>query len=120
MTASELYAIANTGLHYDKDAYARERNHKVLELSDEAQILRAYEGDFSHMSPAAGVDLAVFREGRVLFIKRRYRGLWAPPPGGAQVGETLREAAEREFLEELGGEARATDLLADSRLTAVA
>lgn len=135
MTTSELYTIAdelrtlaNTGLHYDKDAYARERNHKVLELSarlvasveggDSAQVLRAYEGNFSRMSPAVGVDLAVFREGRVLLIQRRDNGLWALPGGVVDVGETLREAAEREFLEEVGAKAKATDLLAilDSRV----
>ncbi len=74
--ADELRALANAGFHYDRDPYAQARSRQALELSARlvaaledrtaAQILEAYAGDFSRMSPAAGVDLAVFREGRVL------------------------------------------------------
>ncbi len=126
--AAELRSLANAGLHYDKDAYARERSRKVLGLSarlvaglerrDEREVLREYEGDPSRMSPAAGVDVAVFREGKVLLIQRRDNGLWALPGGGAEVGETLVGAAAREFLEETGAAVQIVKLLAtlDSRL----
>lgn len=126
--ADELRALANAGLHYDTDAYARERSHKVLGLSARlvagleargaGEVRLEYEGDFSRMSPAVGVDVAVFREGGVLLIQRRDTGLWALPGGGAEVGETLAEAAAREFLEETGSAVRLVRLLAvlDSRL----
>ena len=47
----------------------------------------------------------VLREGRVLLVRRGIapaRGLWAIPGGGLKLGESLREGAEREILEETG------------------
>ena len=56
-------------------------------------------------SPRVGVGAVVFREGRVLLVRRAVapsQGLWAIPGGGLNLGETLRQAAEREILEETG------------------
>jgi ADP-ribose pyrophosphatase len=55
--------------------------------------------------PRVGVGAVVFREGRVLLIRRGAApavGLWAIPGGGLRIGETLQEGAEREILEETG------------------
>lgn len=126
--ADTLRALANAGLHFDKDIYTRERSYKVLELSarlvaglerrGESDVLREYEGDFSRMSPAVGVDVAVFQASKILLIQRRDNGLWALPGGMVEVGETLVQAAAREFCEETGAEVRLVKLLAtlDSRL----
>jgi 8-oxo-dGTP diphosphatase len=56
-------------------------------------------------APRVGVGAVVLREGRVLLVRRGVapaNGLWAIPGGGLELGETLREAAEREILEETG------------------
>ena len=56
-------------------------------------------------SPRVGVGAVVLKEGRVLLVRRGVapaNGLWAIPGGGLELGETLREAAEREILEETG------------------
>jgi 8-oxo-dGTP diphosphatase len=56
-------------------------------------------------SPRVGVGAVVLSEGRVLLVRRGVapaNGLWAIPGGGLELGETLREAAEREILEETG------------------
>jgi 8-oxo-dGTP diphosphatase len=53
--------------------------------------------------PRVGVGAVVLKEGRVLLVRRRVApncGLWAIPGGGLKLGETLREGAEREVLEE--------------------
>jgi len=53
--------------------------------------------------PQIAVGALVFRNGRVLLVKRKYNpaaGLWAIPGGRVQFGETLKDAAERELLEE--------------------
>lgn len=56
-------------------------------------------------SPRIGVGAVVFRENRVLLVKRNQppgEGLWAIPGGRLELGETMQEAAEREVMEETG------------------
>ncbi len=55
--------------------------------------------------PVPAVSALVFRDGRVLLVKRRdepSKGLWSPPGGSLEVGETVERAAAREALEETG------------------
>ena len=62
--------------------------------------------------PRVGVGAIVIRDGRILLVKRRSspgKGLWAPPGGLVELGETVREAAEREILEETGITIRAKE-----------
>jgi ADP-ribose pyrophosphatase len=54
-------------------------------------------------APRVAVGAIVFRDGRVLMVRRGRppaRGLWAIPGGSVRLGETLRQAAEREVREE--------------------
>jgi 8-oxo-dGTP diphosphatase len=51
------------------------------------------------------VGAVVIHEGRVLLVRRLRppgQGQWAIPGGKVCLGETLRQAAEREILEETG------------------
>jgi 8-oxo-dGTP diphosphatase len=62
--------------------------------------------------PRVGVGAIVIRDGRILLVKRGSspgKGLWAPPGGLVELGETVREAAEREILEETGITVRAKE-----------
>ena len=55
--------------------------------------------------PAVAVGAIVFRNSRVLLVRRAQppsQDLWAIPGGRVEIGETLQEAAEREILEETG------------------
>jgi len=55
--------------------------------------------------PRVGVGAIVVKDGRVLLVKRAAdpnKGLWAIPGGSLELGETLREGAEREIREETG------------------
>lgn len=81
-------------------------------------MLRVYEGNLAHLSPPSGVDVAVFRGDDLLLIKRRDNGLWALPGGFVEVGETLAEAAAREFCEETGAKVsiRSLPAILDSRV----
>jgi ADP-ribose pyrophosphatase YjhB (NUDIX family) len=58
--------------------------------------------------PILAASIAVFREGRVLIVRRGrapMAGLYSLPGGVVELGETLREAALRELKEEVGVEA---------------
>ncbi len=55
--------------------------------------------------PQAAVGAIVFRDDKVLLVKRTNhpgKGLWAIPGGRVKLGETLKEAARREVKEETG------------------
>ncbi|MDX9962642.1 NUDIX hydrolase [Desulfobacter postgatei] len=57
------------------------------------------------LRPALAVGAVVFKDNRVLLVKRGNppaRGVWAIPGGSVELGETLQKAAEREVLEETG------------------
>ncbi len=61
-------------------------------------------------SPRVGVGALVIHEHKVLLVKRGVapsEGLWAVPGGSLELGETLKECAERETLEETGVTVRA-------------
>ena len=49
------------------------------------------------------VDVAVFNaRGEILMQKRADNGFWSLPGGGVEIGESVREAAVRETIEETG------------------
>ena len=61
-----------------------------------------------------GVGAFIVENGRVVVIKRGKApllGEWSIPGGMLELGETLRQGAEREALEETGLVVRATELL---------
>ena len=61
-----------------------------------------------------GVGALIVENGRVVVIKRGKApllGEWSIPGGMLELGETLRQGAEREALEETGLVVRATELL---------
>lgn len=64
--------------------------------------------------PLVGVGALIVEGGRVVLIKRGKApllGEWSIPGGVLELGETLRQGAEREALEETGLVVRATELL---------
>ncbi|HHE55820.1 MAG TPA: NUDIX domain-containing protein [Caldithrix abyssi] len=55
--------------------------------------------------PQIGVGAVVFKDNKILLVKRKNppaKNQWAIPGGRLQLGETLREACQREILEETG------------------
>jgi 8-oxo-dGTP diphosphatase len=64
--------------------------------------------------PRCGASAAIFRGGEVLLIQRAkgaYTGLWSLPGGHVEPGETAKQAAAREVMEETGIEAEIGGLL---------
>jgi len=64
--------------------------------------------------PFVGVGAIIIEDGRVALIRRGrppLLGEWSIPGGALELGETLREAAARESLEETGLSVETQDLL---------
>jgi 8-oxo-dGTP diphosphatase len=64
--------------------------------------------------PLVGVGAVIIEADRVVLVKRGHpplAGEWSIPGGALEVGETLREAAVREVLEETGLTVETADLL---------
>jgi 8-oxo-dGTP diphosphatase len=64
--------------------------------------------------PLVGVGAIIIENGRVVLVKRGkppLLGEWSTPGGLLELGETVRQAAGREALEETGLVVRATELL---------
>ncbi|AOY59067.1 MULTISPECIES: NUDIX hydrolase [Desulfococcus] len=60
--------------------------------------------------PRVGVGAVVFKNDKILLVLRGKppaEGVWAIPGGRLNLGETLKEAAEREIREETGIDIRA-------------
>jgi len=123
--ADELRGIARLGLTYAQNEHDRERYERVLvaaagivgavEGRAEAAaggVLEAFRENLAHVSPVAGAEAVVVREGRLLLHQRADSGLWAMCGGLAEIGETLAEAAARELWEEARMRGRITRLLA--------
>lgn len=65
--------------------------------------------------PQAAVSAAIFRDGRVLLVKRSMppsAGLWSLPGGHIEPGETALDAVQRELREETSIAARMHDIAA--------
>ncbi len=61
------------------------------------------DGRWYPQFPMVAVAAVVFKEGRILMIKRNHepnKGKWSIPGGMLELGETLYDAARREVLEE--------------------
>ena len=55
--------------------------------------------------PRLGASACVWRHGKVLLVQRGkepWYGVWSLPGGAVEFGETAREAAHRELMEETG------------------
>lgn len=110
LIADEIRGVANQGLRFARDDYDAERYRKVLQASARIvaaleerspdEVLDGYRDDPERISPYAGAEAALFRDGRLLLIQRHDSKRWAIPGGLVEIGETLAQAAIRELEEE--------------------
>ncbi len=64
--------------------------------------------------PLIGVGAVIVHDGRVVMVQRGtepLKGQWSVPGGALEVGETLRQCAVREALEETGLQIEAGEVL---------
>jgi ADP-ribose pyrophosphatase YjhB (NUDIX family) len=117
-----IQAIAQAGLTYTEGPFDRERYHALQRIAaemlaehtgmDPVRSLGLFAGESGYPTPKVDVRGVVFRDDRLLLVREREDGLWTLPGGWADVGESPREAVEKEIREETGYHTRAVKLLA--------
>ncbi len=125
--AQRLQAIAQDGLTFCRDPFDIERYHQIrciaAEMLSSAGQGQPEESSLRHTldwmtaetgyaTPKLDVRGVVFQGESLLLVRERRDGRWTLPGGWVDVGDSPREAVEREIREESGYEARAVRLLA--------
>jgi len=123
--ARQIRAVAQTGLHFSKDPFDRERYDKLAALADEimdhhtpdldtATVQRIFADEDGYATPKVDTRGAVFNgAGEVLLVRENLDGgRWALPGGWADVNVPPSANTEREVLEEAGYRVKAVKLMA--------
>lgn len=117
-----IAALAQNGLTYTDGPFDRERYDELRRIA--AEMAAAYSGsepevvldlfqrEGGYATPKVDVRGVVFRDGKILLVREAEDGRWTLPGGWADVGETPREAVEKEIREESGYLTSAVKLLA--------
>lgn len=119
--ARRLQALAQNGLHYATSPFDVERFEEVRAIAaelaaapaeDEERLLATWAADRGHATPKIDVRGVVARDETVLLVRGIDDGRWTLPGGWAEVGESPRQAVEKEVREEAGLVVRAERVLA--------
>ena len=110
--AREIQALSQTGMFYAENDFERERHKRLVEIAAEMisdhsslelnELVDIFDSQTGYATPRVDVRAAVFRDGKLLFVRERMDGGWTMPGGWADVGDIPSEAAEREVREEAG------------------
>lgn len=123
LIADQMRGMATLGGHFAANVYEAEHAERMMELAadvaalaDDAtpEAMRAHflAEPWLRVSPAIGVDAAVFDDDdRLLMVRLKDGSGWSMPGGLAEIGETPAEAVLRELWEEAGLRGRAARLL---------
>ena len=121
--ARKLQAISQTGLHFTKEQYDRERYEEIGVIAAEIlashtnltveKLLELNAAEFGYATPKVDVRGVVFQNNKILLVREiADAGRWTLPGGWADVNETPTQAVVREVFEESGFETQAVKLLA--------
>ncbi|WP_419418657.1 NUDIX hydrolase [Legionella sp. D16C41] len=119
--ATELQAIAQTGLAYCKDVYDRERYKQLMEISAKLFTIESKEflplkvkflEEAGYASPKVDVRAVIFKAKKLLLVQESQDGKWSLPGGWSDVNLSPSECVVKEVYEETGLLSRAVKLLA--------
>ena len=118
---NKITGLAQSGLHYSKDVYDKERYTQLLEhvrrlmelkeIDTEGFIPQVLQ-DVGYATPKMDVRAVVFKDNKLLLAKETQDGLWSLPGGWADLGCSAAENVEKEVFEETGLIVKARKLLA--------
>ena len=121
--ARELEAMAQTGLHFTRDRYDKERYERLRVIAatlladasnlSVADICQWSKAEFGYATPKIDVRAFILRDDHVLLIRENAdQGRWTLPGGWADVNESPSASVTREVAEESGYVVEAKSLLA--------
>jgi len=120
--ARALEAIARSGLTYSESAFDRERFEAVRSIAaeiaaaasgEDAVVLRArFADEYGYATPKIDVRGVVLDDRGLLLVREGGESRWTLPGGWADVGETPRQAVEKEVRQEAGLDVSAVRVLA--------
>ena len=119
--AAELQSLAQAGLFYGKDEYAKERYRRIREIA--AELLAAETGispervtelfccDYGYQTPKVDTRAAVFRDGKMLLVHEA-DGRWSLPGGWCEYNMSPADNTVKEAFEEAGRKVVPTRVIA--------
>ncbi|GLU51389.1 NUDIX hydrolase N-terminal domain-containing protein [Dyadobacter frigoris] len=118
-----LRSIAHLGLTYSNNEYDTERYEELKKISLEMmelltgqpiETISVYFNDKKeYITPKVDVRAVIFNEqNQILLVREKADGKWSLPGGWADIGQSPKEVAVNEVLEETGFESVAIRLLA--------
>ncbi|WP_367607195.1 NUDIX hydrolase [Legionella sp. W05-934-2] len=120
--ATEIQAIAQTGLSYTKDVYDWERYEKLVAISaqmmaeltdaDKSALYKAFLQQKGYACPKLDVRAFIVKEDSICLVQEAQDSKWSLPGGWADVNQTPSQCVIREVLEETGFRVEADYLMA--------
>lgn len=109
----KLQAIAQTGKHYSKDVFDRERYDqledvskqlitKLVKNSSQKQLDIFFDADTGYVTPKVDVRAATFKDDKILLVREKSSGEWSIPGGWGDIGYSAADIAVKETFEEAG------------------
>lgn len=109
----QLQAIAQTGKHYSKDVFDRERydqlenvakqlTNKLVSNATKEQLDIFFDADTGYVTPKVDVRAATFKSDKILLVREKSSGQWSIPGGWSDIGYSAGEIATKETFEEAG------------------
>ncbi|KRN97695.1 hypothetical protein IV57_GL001619 [Companilactobacillus kimchiensis] len=109
----QLQAIAQTGKHYSKDVFDRERYDQLetvakkltTELANNVtteQLGIFFDADTGYVTPKVDIRAASFKDDKILLVREKSSGEWSIPGGWGDIGYSAGEIAVKETYEEAG------------------
>lgn len=120
--ANSLFAIAQNGLLFTKDAFDKDRYQQIQHIAASIlveksnmnfdTIMNLFHQETGYATPKLDVRGAVFKDNKILLVKERSDQCWSLPGGWIDVNESPSEAVCKEILEESGFTTKAIKLMA--------
>ncbi len=116
-----LAALAQTGITYAQSPFDIQRYEEIRSIAAEmmaresmhppSALIELFKIDRGYATPKVDVRGLVFRDGKLLLVREKEDGLWTPPGGWVDVGDSPSEAVEKEIVQESGFTAKAIKLI---------